>query len=64
MRRVGIVGGSGYTGAELLRLLAGHPGMELAWATADSQAGTAVGALYPSLAATYPSTTGRTWSTY
>ena len=62
MANVGIVGGSGYTGAELLRLLAGHPDLEPAWATADSQAGTAVGALYPSLAATYPSTTFVPWS--
>lgn len=53
---VGIVGGSGYTGAELLRLLHGHPGLRVAWATGDTQAGTAVGALYPSLAAAYPTT--------
>ncbi len=51
---VGIVGGSGYTGAELLRLLHGHPDLRVAWATGDTQAGTAVGALYPSLAAAYP----------
>jgi len=52
---VGIVGGSGYTGAELLRLGHGHPHLRVAWATGDTQAGTAVGALYPSLAAAYPS---------
>jgi N-acetyl-gamma-glutamyl-phosphate reductase len=51
---VGIVGGSGYTGAELLRLAHGHPDLRVAWATGDTQAGTAVGALYPSLAAAYP----------
>jgi N-acetyl-gamma-glutamyl-phosphate reductase len=51
---VGIVGGSGYTGAELLRLVHGHPDLRAAWATGDTQAGTAVGALYPSLAAAYP----------
>ncbi|MFP5317249.1 MAG: N-acetyl-gamma-glutamyl-phosphate reductase [Acidimicrobiia bacterium] len=62
MHRVGIVGGSGYTGAELLRLLAGHPDLEVAWATADTQAGTAVGALYPSLAAAYPGLTFVPWS--
>jgi len=38
--KVGIVGASGYTGAELLRLLAGHPEMEVVYATGDSQAGT------------------------
>lgn len=51
--RVGIVGASGYTGAELLRLLAGHPDLEVAVATGDSKAGTLVANLYPSLAAHY-----------
>jgi len=55
VRQVGIVGGSGYTGAELLRLAHGHPDLQVAWATGDTQAGTAVAALYPSLAAAYPS---------
>ena len=50
---VGIVGASGFTGAELLRLLAGHPTMRVVAATGDSQAGTAVADLYPSLAAAY-----------
>lgn len=53
MLSVGIVGASGYTGAELLRLLARHPEFELAFATGDSQAGTAIADLYPSLAARY-----------
>jgi N-acetyl-gamma-glutamyl-phosphate reductase len=51
---VGIVGGSGFTGAELLRLCAGHPQFQVVFATADSQAGKPVGELYPSLAAAYP----------
>ena len=38
--RVGIVGGTGYTGAELVRLLANHPEMEVAWATSGRGAGT------------------------
>jgi N-acetyl-gamma-glutamyl-phosphate reductase len=50
----GIIGASGFTGAELLRLLAGHPALDVAVATADTQAGTAAAALYPSLAAAYP----------
>ncbi|MDQ4097719.1 MAG: N-acetyl-gamma-glutamyl-phosphate reductase, partial [Actinomycetota bacterium] len=53
MFSVGIVGGSGYTGAELLRLCLGHPSLEVAWATADASAGTAVSGRYPSLAAAY-----------
>lgn len=52
-RRVGIVGASGYTGAELLRLLAGHPELDVVYATADSNAGAAAAALYPSLSAVY-----------
>lgn len=54
MQRVGIIGASGFTGAELLRLLAEHPDFEVAYASADSQAGQPVGELYPSLAAAYP----------
>jgi len=54
MFRVGVVGASGYAGAELLRLCHSHPDLELAWATGDTQAGTLVAELYPSLAAAYP----------
>ena len=52
--KAGIVGASGYTGAELLRLLAGHPAVEVAVATAHSHAGELVGEHTPSLAAAYP----------
>ena len=54
MVRVGIIGASGYTGAELLRLCAQHPDIEVVCATGDSQAGTLASVLYPSLAAAYP----------
>ncbi|HEX3622639.1 MAG TPA: N-acetyl-gamma-glutamyl-phosphate reductase [Acidimicrobiales bacterium] len=54
MSSVGIVGASGYAGAELLRLCHSHPHLDVAWATGDTQAGTLVGGLYPSLAAAYP----------
>jgi N-acetyl-gamma-glutamyl-phosphate reductase len=54
MISVGIIGGSGFTGAELLRLCAGHPHFDVRFATADTQAGQPVGELYPSLAAAYP----------
>lgn len=53
MRRIGIVGASGYTGAELLRLCAQHPDLEVVVATGDSQAGAPIADLYPSLAAAY-----------
>src|SRR5439155_4805011 len=55
--RAAVVGGSGYTGAELLRLLAGHPEIEVVVVTADSNAGSAVSELFPSLAAAYPQLT-------
>jgi N-acetyl-gamma-glutamyl-phosphate reductase len=51
--RAAVVGGSGYTGAELLRLLAGHPEIEVVLVTADSNAGASVADLYPSLAVAY-----------
>jgi N-acetyl-gamma-glutamyl-phosphate reductase len=47
--RVGIVGASGYGGAELLRLLAGHPGIEVSEVAAHSQAGEPVAGLFPNL---------------
>jgi N-acetyl-gamma-glutamyl-phosphate reductase len=59
--RVGIVGASGYTGAELLRLLASHPDLEVVVATGDSKAGTPIADLYPSLAAAYR---GRSYDAY
>jgi len=52
--KAGIVGASGYTGAELLRLLAAHPALGVAVATAHAHAGEAVGEHTPSLAAAYP----------
>jgi N-acetyl-gamma-glutamyl-phosphate reductase len=51
--RAGVVGASGYTGAELLRLLAGHPEIDAVHVTAEANAGLAVGELFPSLAAAY-----------
>lgn len=46
---VGVVGGTGYTGVELLRLLAIHPNVRLAAVTSRSEAGTPVADLFPSL---------------
>lgn len=54
MFSVGIIGASGYTGVELLRLCAQHPSFEVRYATGDSKAGTRAASLYPSLAAAYP----------
>src|ERR1700733_13929752 len=52
--KTGVIGGSGYTGAELLRLLAGHPDIEVTVVTAHAHAGQVVGEHTPSLAAAYP----------
>lgn len=49
MIKVGIVGGTGYTGVELLRLLAQHPGVEIVAITSRGDAGTAVSDMFPSL---------------
>ena len=49
MIKVGIVGGTGYTGVELLRLLARHPEAELAAITSRADAGTPVSRMFPSL---------------
>ncbi|MDQ3782801.1 MAG: N-acetyl-gamma-glutamyl-phosphate reductase [Actinomycetota bacterium] len=51
MTDVGIIGASGFTGAELLRLCAQHPDLDVRLATGDTQAGTRAADLYPSLAA-------------
>ncbi|MBI3707950.1 MAG: N-acetyl-gamma-glutamyl-phosphate reductase [Proteobacteria bacterium] len=48
--RVAILGASGYTGAELLRLLAHHPQIEITLLTADRHAGQELGAVFPHLA--------------
>jgi len=48
--RVAVLGASGYTGAELLRLLVSHDGIEIAALTADRRAGEPMGAVYPHLA--------------
>ncbi|ADE12680.1 N-acetyl-gamma-glutamyl-phosphate reductase [Sideroxydans lithotrophicus] len=49
MLKIGIVGGTGYTGVELLRLLAGHPQAELRAITSRADAGTPVSQMFPSL---------------
>ena len=49
MIKVGIVGGTGYTGVELLRLLAAHPQVQIAAITSRGEAGTSVAEHFPSL---------------
>lgn len=54
MVEVGIIGASGFTGAELLRLSAQHPEYDVVYASGDSQAGVRAADLYPGLAGAYP----------
>jgi len=63
--RVAVAGASGYAGGELLRLVAGHPELDLVAATAHSSAGTPVASVHPhltsvdiTLGATDPDTLG------
>ena len=49
MIKVGIVGGTGYTGVELLRLLAQHPAVEIVAITSRGDAGMLVADMFPSL---------------
>lgn len=49
MVKTAIIGGSGYTGLELLRLLAGHPAVEVVAITSRQEAGQKASAVFPSL---------------
>ncbi|MBT3040150.1 MAG: N-acetyl-gamma-glutamyl-phosphate reductase [Candidatus Thiodiazotropha endolucinida] len=49
MIKVGVVGGTGYTGVELLRLLVAHPSCELVAITSRAESGKAVADLFPNL---------------
>lgn len=49
MHKVAIVGASGYVGAEILRLIAGHEGLEVSAVSGASSAGTPVAGRYPHL---------------
>lgn len=51
--KVGIVGGTGYTGVELLRILANHPNAEVTMITSRSEEGVAVADMYPNLRGIY-----------
>ncbi len=53
MLNVGVIGASGYTGVELMRILWGHPEMRVELTTANQYVGEPVSRLYPSLAGFY-----------
>jgi len=50
--KIAVMGASGYTGAELLRLLVGHPRAEIVAVTSEQSAGRPVSAVFPHLAST------------
>ena len=49
-----VIGSTGYVGGELLRLIAGHPQLDLGAAVSTSRAGDSLASLYPALAPHYP----------
>jgi len=49
-----VLGGTGYVAGELLRLIAGHPRLDLKAVLSDSQPGASVGAAFPHLRSAYP----------
>lgn len=61
MKTAVVVGASGYAGAELLRLLADHPQVQVIHAAAASSAGQPIAAVHPQLARAYPSSAFDEW---
>ena len=61
MIRTAILGASGYVGGELMRLIAQHPGMEVAVAFGASSAGKKLSAVHPHLALAYPDRSFAAW---
>jgi len=47
--KIGVLGATGYTGAELLRLLVNHPGVEICWLTSEKFAGKDISEVFPHL---------------
>lgn len=61
MIRVAVLGASGYVGGELMRLIAGHPAIEVGTAFGASNAGQPVAAVHPNLALAYPNIAFAAW---
>ena len=53
MVKIGIIGANGYTGFELMRLLANHDGVKVTYVASRSNVGVKVAELYPALSAYY-----------
>ena len=52
MIKASVIGATGYAGVELVRLLAGHPDVEIAYLSSQSHEGEEISDLYPSLKGT------------
>lgn len=63
MIRTTLLGATGYVGAELLRLIAGHPDLRVAHACGDSEAGKPLAAVFPHLALAYRDVIVSRWDT-
>lgn len=53
MKTIGILGGTGYTGSELLRILSGHDGVRVEWVTSEKFAGMRIDEVFPALSGFY-----------
>ncbi len=60
--RTAVLGASGLAGAELLRLAAHHPGLEVVFASSESQSGVPVGRRFPGLAKLFPELHLQAWA--
>lgn len=49
--KAAVIGGSGLTGTELIKIILGHSGLELAYATSRTYKGKKIGEVFPALAA-------------
>ena len=47
--QIGVLGSTGYTGAELLRILVNHPGVEIAWLTSEKFSAQKISTVFPQL---------------
>lgn len=60
--KVGVIGGSGLTGVELLRILTVHPNFDLEYVTANKEVGNSLADLYPALTASYEDRKFEAWN--
>ncbi len=62
LMKAGVLGASGFAGAELLRLAAAHPYVDVVFASGDTQIGSHIGAVHAGLGAAYPDFRFEAWT--